>query len=154
MAIVIGTVVAWIAVTVFCLIPKKLTPFGMIFLFFTDTVLELGTFSPLHVNLKLVQVSPGVDNAVADLMFRYIELPLLLVATSNLLLHSSKIVKWAGVTAIVLFTLVVQLFLVWQGMLIFHNWNILYSAIYMCVFVAFSRVMSWVITRTSPSEAL
>lgn len=152
--IVVGSVVSWIAVAVFCLVPKKLTPFGIIFLFFCDTVCELGTFSVLNVNLKLIQLSPGVENALTDLMFRLIELPLLLVTTTNLLLHSNNFVKWGGVTAIILFTLVVQSLLAWKGMITFHDWNILYSGIYMCVFTAFSRAMAWIIMRTSPKEAL
>ncbi|MCF8566423.1 hypothetical protein LLE49_17005 [Alicyclobacillus tolerans] len=152
--IVTGTVVVWIAVTVFCLIPKKLTPFDLIFLFFMDTVFELGTISIFQTNLKWMVVGPSVDMALADLMFRLIELPLLLVTTSNLLLYSNRLVKWGGVSTIVLFSMAVQKVLVWHGMLIYRNWNILYTAIYLVVFVAFSRVMAWFILRTSPEEAL
>lgn len=149
-----SSVVVWIAVTIFWFVPKQLTPFAMLFLFFCDTVCELGTFSVLSVNLKLIQISPGADNTLADLMFRLVELPLLLVTTSNLLLHSNKLAKWGGVTSIVLFSIIVQSILVWQGILTFHNWNILYSGIYMCVFIAFSRALAWVIMKTSAKEAL
>jgi SNF family Na+-dependent transporter len=97
MPIIIGTVVTWIALTTFSLIPKKLTQFEMIFLFCVDTIFELSIFSILHVNLKLIVVEPGVSNGIADLMFRLIGLPLLLVVTSNLLLFSNKKIKWCGV---------------------------------------------------------
>lgn len=154
MAVVFATMVVWTAVAVFWLVPKELWPFEIIFLLFVDTVFELGTVAILATNLKLIQVGPGVDNLLADLMYRLIELPLLLMTTSNLLLHSNRTVRWGGVTVIILFTLLVQQFLVSHGMLIFRQWNLLFSFIYMCVFVAFSRAMTWVIMRASPRKAL
>lgn len=150
MPIAFSTIVVWIAVTVFFWVPKKLTPLEMIFLFFIDTICELGTFSILSENLKLIQVKAEVGVALADLMYRLIELPLLLVSTSNILMHSSKWVKWGGCSAIVLFSLAVQWILIRQKMLTFHHWNLLYSCIYLVVFIAFSFAMAWLIIRTSP----
>ncbi|WP_274361533.1 hypothetical protein [Paenibacillus thermotolerans] len=145
MAIIVGTIATWIAVTVFSLIPKKLTVSENIVLFFYNTIFELSVFTILHVNLKLIVVEPGIGNGIADLMFRLIELPLVLVATSNILLYSSD-VKWLGVALIVLFTLLVQLVAVYVGIVSFHHWNIIYSAISMCANVLFSRIITWAIT--------
>ncbi|KPV40860.1 hypothetical protein [Alicyclobacillus ferrooxydans] len=154
MVVVFATIVVWIAVTVFWVVPKKMLPFEIIFLFLVDTVLELGTIAVLTANLKFIQLSPGMGNLIADLMFRLIELPLLLVTTSSLFLHASKTVKWGGVTAIIVFTLLVQKLLLWQGILRFHHWNLFFSLVYMLVFVSFSRAMTWVIMRASPRKAL
>lgn len=126
----------------------------MVFLLFANTVIELGTFSILHVNMKLIQVGPGAGDSIADLMFRLIELPILLITTSNLLLHSNNVMKWGGVVGIVLFSLLVQEVLVRLGMLIFHHWNLLYSAIYLVAFIAFSRVIVSIIRKLSAQEAL
>jgi hypothetical protein len=154
MPIIIGTVVTWISITVFLLIPKKLTLFEMIFLFCVDTIYELSIFSILHVNLKLIVVEPGISNGIADLMFRIIVLPLLLVITSNLLLFSNKKIKWCGVVLIVLITLILQQILIQINTLSFHNWNIIYSGITMCSAVVFSRIMSWVIRSLDPKETI
>jgi hypothetical protein len=154
MPIIIGTVVTWIALIVFSLIPKKLTPFEMIFLFCVDTIFELSIFSILHINLKFIVVEPGVSNGIADLMFRLIELPLLIVVTSNLLLYSNKKIKWCGVVLIVLFTLIVQQILVQINTLSFYHWNIVYSGIGMCAAVVFSRIMSWIITSIGTKETI
>jgi hypothetical protein len=152
MSIIIGTVVTWIAVTVFSLIPKKLTPFEIIFVFCIDTIFELSMFSILHVNLKFIKVEPGVSNGIADLMLRLIELPLLLVTSSNILLYSNKMVKWCGVAVIVLFTLIVQQILVQIKMISFHHWNVLYSGFFICGCIVFSRIMTWIITSLDKKE--
>jgi hypothetical protein len=145
MSIIIGVVATWIAITVFSLIPKKTSLFETIFLFSVNTIFELSVFSILHVNLKFIVVEPGMGNGIADLMFRLIELPLLLVASSNILLYSTKL-KWCAVALIVVFTLIVQQTLVYLGIISFHHWNIFYSGIGMCVNVLFSRIMTWFIT--------
>lgn len=154
MPIIIGTVVTWIALTVFSLIPMRLTPFEMIFIFCADTIYELSIFSIVHVNLKFIVVEPGISNGIADLMFRLIVLPLLLVVTSNLLLFSNKKIKWCGVVLIVLFALIVQQILVQINTLTFYHWSIIYSGIAICSAVVFSRIMSWVITSIGTKETL
>lgn len=145
MAISIGVVVSWIAITFFSLIPKRLSLLETIFLFCANTVFELSVFSILHINLKLIDVEPGLENGIANLMFRLIELPLLLVASSTILLYSAKY-KWWAVTAIILFTLIVQQALLSLGILSFNHWNLFYSGLGMCLNVLFSRTMTWVIT--------
>ncbi|KIL39660.1 hypothetical protein SD70_18640 [Gordoniibacillus kamchatkensis] len=151
MAILIGTVVTWMAVTFFSIIPKKIPPFETIFLFCVNTIFELSIFSILHLNLKFIVVEPGIGNGIADLMLRLIELPLLLVASSNILLYSNK-VKWCWVALIILFTLLVQQTLEWMDIITFQRWNIMYTGIYMCVNVAFSSMMTWVITSLDKKE--
>lgn len=126
----------------------------MIFLFFVDTVFELGMFSVLHVNLQYIEVTPGVANSISNLTFRLVELPFLLVTTSNLLLHLSPILKWGGVISIVLFTVIVQQILVWMGVLNMHHWNVWYSGLTVCVAVVASRVMAALIRSVSPNEAV
>ncbi|WDL95733.1 hypothetical protein [Alicyclobacillus sp. ALC3] len=125
----------------------------MIFLFFADTVFELGSFSVLHVNLQYIQVNPGVANSISNLTFRLIELPLLLVTTSNLLLNPAPILKWGGVISIVLFTVMVQQILVWMGVLSMHHWNVAWSGVIVCVAVLASRIMAGLIRSTSSHDA-
>lgn len=152
MAIIIGTVVTWLAVIAFSLIPKRLNPLEIIFIFCVDTIFELSIFSIFHVNLKYIRVEPGINNGIADLMFRLIELPLLLVVSSNILMYSSKIGKWCGLAVIVLSSLIVQQMLVQIKMITFVHWNVVYSGIYCFVCIIFSRIMTWVITSLNSKE--
>lgn len=145
MPIIVGAIVVWIAVTFFSLIPKKLSSFETIFVFCTSTIFELSVFSILHINLRLIEVEPGIANGMADLMFRLLEIPLLLTASANLLLYRTKI-KWVAAASIVLFTLIVQQTSLRVGILHFHHWNLVYSGLGMCANVGFASLMAWVIT--------
>lgn len=152
MSIIIGTVVSWIAVTVFSLIPKKLTPFEIIFLFCIDTIYELSLFSILHVNLKFIVVEQGVSNGIADLMYRLIALPLLLVVTSNILLYSNNSIKWSGVTLIGFFIVIAQQIMVETKMITYHHWNVTYAVFFVYAAILFSRMMTWVITSIDKKD--
>lgn len=152
MPIIFALLVTWVALITFALVPKRLTPFEMTFLFFINTIFELSGFSILHINLQFIQVTPGVANALADLMFRLIELPLFLVATTNILLSSRTLFKWTGVVLIICFSVLVQQILVWAGILTLHHWNVFYSGIVLCGNIAFSSLMAWLIRRATRKE--
>ena len=152
MSLAVCVFITWSVILIFVLIPKKITGFEMIFLFFICTIFELSLFNLFHLNLHWVNVNKSVEKSLADLIMRLICMPVILVMTSNFLLYSSRILKWCLAGAVVLFCVMVQELLVWLGILTTPHWNAGYTVLMCCGDIIFARLMTWFIIYIKQTE--
>lgn len=152
MSIAVCLFIAWCTILILALIPKKLTELEMVFLFFVGTIFELSLFTLFHLNLHWMDVSKSVEKSLADLVMRLICIPVVLVITSNFLLYSSRLLKWCLATVVVLMGIMLQKTVVWLGILTTPHWNAGYTALLFCVYIAFVKLMTWLIIYMKHSK--
>lgn len=155
MALAVCILLTWIVIIILFLMPKTLSERDMVFLFFINTIFELSIFTVIHLNLKLLEVGPGVEKPFADLVLRLIMIPLLLNISANAMRYPSRILKWGITAAIILVpSYVIGPLLVKLGVLIFHNWSLFNNMLLFAGNVAFSWLMTWFITKIDTKEAI
>jgi hypothetical protein len=152
MSLAICTLITWLVIIVFSLIPKKLDEIEMVFLFFVNTIFELSIFTIFHVNLKWLEVNHSMEKSFADLVLRIGLIPIVFIITSNILLYSWKYLKWIIVLAIILAFLLINKLIVWLGILTTTHWNLLYTLIVFSSYAVFSRLMAWFIIKVGRRE--
>lgn len=152
MSLAVCVLIAWFVIIILSLIPKKLTELEMVFLYFVNTIFELSVFSVLHVNLKWIVVPHTFEKSIADLVLRFIMIPLVFIISSNILLYSWKFLKWIIVVAIILCFLFIQQLLEWLGVITIHHWNGVYTIFMFSCYAIFSRIMAWVIVHVDRKE--
>lgn len=145
MSIAVCVFIAWCTIIILALIPKKRTELEMIFLFIVGTVFELSLFTLFHLNLHWMDVSKSVEKSFADLVMRLICIPVVMVITSNFLSYSSKRLRWCLAAVVVLVGIMLQKIVVWLGILTTPHWNTGYTFLLFCGYVAFVKLMTWVI---------
>lgn len=130
MKIAIISLVTWIVIIVFAIVPKRFTLVEMAFLYLVSSILTVTIFSILVSNLHWIPASRDVEKALALHICRFIEIPLLLIMSSDILNSSLRPrIRWLIVITICIFFVVNDWILVSLGILVFKKWNYLFAFI-------------------------
>lgn len=152
MSVGVCALITWIVLIIFTVMPKKLSELDMIFLYFVNTIFELSVFTIVHINLKWLTVSHGVEESFADLILRLIMIPVVFVIATNILLYSWKFLKWMILIGIIIFFIMLSFLLEKLGVIILNHWNIFYTIIMFSSYAVFSRLMAWFIVNAGRKE--
>lgn len=122
------SVIAWCVIILFAMIPKKFTLTEMVFLYFVSSIITVAVFTTFDVNLQWVPATRNVEKSLALDVCRFIEIPLLLIISSEVL-HSSLRARWRWTiaAAICLFLTINDWILVQLGILVYRHWNYVYA---------------------------
>src|SRR4051812_33311128 len=130
MAIAIIGLVTWLVIMVFAIVPKRFTLVEMVFLYFVSSILSVTIFSILVVNLHWIPASKDMEKALALDICRFIEIPLLLIMSSDILNSPLRTrTRWLIATAICILLVVNDWILVSLGILVFRKWNYFFAFI-------------------------
>ncbi|QSO55507.1 hypothetical protein JZ785_27515 (plasmid) [Alicyclobacillus curvatus] len=152
MSLAVCVLISWCAIAVLALIPKKLSTVETVFLFFVCTIFELSVFTIFHLNLHWIMVNNHVEQSLADLVIRLVCVPVELVITSNFMLYSSRPLKFVLMVAVLLVNVLLQKTLEWLGILFTSHWHLGYTALLVCGYIVFVRLMTFFITHLKQTE--
>ncbi len=144
MSIAVLAMFACLVMIVFAIVPKGLTLIEMVFLYFIIGILTITQFTILDVNLHWVPVTRSVEGSFAIYICRFIVIPFLILL-SVCVLNSHMQAKWRMVllTTIVIVLCVGDRIYLRAGLITFHRWNEMYSALMYMVSIA----LVWLIAR-------
>ncbi|TJY42617.1 hypothetical protein E5161_07120 [Cohnella pontilimi] len=89
---------------------------------------------------------------MADLVYRLIMIPLVLIISSNILLYPWKYLKWAMALVILLSLIAMHGLEERLGIMKTPHWNMLQSVVMFSGYILFSRIMTWFILRVDRKE--
>lgn len=136
------SLISWLVTIVFAMVPKKFTLTEMVFLYFVSSILTVATFTTFDINLQWVVASRNVEKSLALHVCRFVEIPLLLILSSEAL-HSplSAIWRWTIAAAICTFLTVNDWILVQFGILMYRQWNYAYAFLEFGLFII---LVAWI----------
>jgi hypothetical protein len=143
--IFVYSLIAWIVVTWFAILPNKLPITENLCVFFGSSLLMTSAFSTLNINLNRVVTSDRLDFYFCLEFGRYIIYPLLLLLFTNIFFSArSAALRWE--TALFTFAALCSIHFSYKLLRVidFHRWNPLLS---MLMF-AFFMVAAWLLEKT------
>jgi hypothetical protein len=144
--------VTWIIIIVVSVIPKMLSEWDMVSLYFINTILVISTFTVLDLNLEYMTVSDNAEKAIGVMIYRMIAIPLVLIISANVSRYAAKFVRFVILAGIDLILIVFLQVIKGMGMITLIHWNFVDSAIMFTCFIAFSSCMAWVIVSAGKKE--
>jgi hypothetical protein len=145
MSLAVLSLMAWIVMIVFAIVPKGLTLREMVFLYFVIVILTITLFTILDVNLNWVPLTRRVEGSFAMYICRFIVIPLLVLMAACVLLSHLK-TKWrVALSAIIVMVLsgADQIYL-GLDLMEYANWNVFYSVLMYGIFVVLIwRIAHW-----------
>lgn len=87
MAVAIFVFIAWVIISVYLFIPKRLSTEENLLLFFFFTIITINIFTILDLNLQLIQHSNKREMFISFLIHRNIIIPLTLIIFANLIIN-------------------------------------------------------------------
>lgn len=136
MTLTVMALFAWIVIIVFVLIPKRFTLADFIFLYFVCVVLTITLFSHLDVNVHWVPTTRDVEKSFALHICRFIEIPLLVIMSANILHSNFRSWRRWALTAVIIAVLILGDYLMrWTDMIEFVRWNVVYSVLMYGIFI-------------------
>ncbi|WP_406945226.1 hypothetical protein ACJA3J_21465 [Halobacillus sp. SY10] len=153
MAFTVFFVCAWLIISVFTIIPKRLTLIENTFIFLTTSVININWTWIINEELKYVKITEDPSNYAGFLIFRSIIIPTLLMVQLNLYNPSSSPVKKAliliaSVLCLVLLTILSRVLDVSD----YKDWNLGFDAIYYVSLHLFSIGVSKLIRKSTRIE--
>lgn len=153
MAFTIFFVYAWLIISVFTIIPKRLTLIENTFIFLTTSVISINWTWIINEELKYVKITEDPSNYASFLIFRSIIIPTLLMVQMNLYNSSSSPVKKAliliaSVLCLVLLTILSRVL----DVSVYKDWNLGFDAIYYVSLHLFSIGVSKLIRKSTRIE--
>ncbi len=135
---------AWFTIALFCLIPKRLAVFDLVFMYMVTLIMTTIVFTLFDLTMHTVIIPRTVTTSFAVIMCRLVTIPLLIMMAVNALLSvvhkkarfAAAIVIWL---AVVVFDWMLNLLhvIVYQKSLMWHVVSTL------CVYFAFITVTYW-----------
>lgn len=145
MAVFVYSLVAWIVIVLFAILPKKLPITENLCVFFCCSLLLTSTFEILALNLQRFVTTDRLDFYFCREMGRYIIYPVLLLVFTNVF-FSVRLTAMRWGTAILTFAALCSVHFLYRliGDLTFNQWNSLFS---MLMFIFF-MVAAWLFEKT------
>lgn len=146
MQLPIFVLIAWLTVSVFALIPKKLDTVDFLFLYFISFILTTSAFTLFDVNLHIVTISRTAAGSAATIVSRMITIPILIMAAVNALQPGGH--RWSRGFAIICWLTLAGLdwLLNRYHVIQFHNWNTWHASISYLTFIAIAWFLMWCFT--------
>ncbi len=130
MVLAIFVLIAWIIISVYLLVPKKLTLVENIFIFFSATILIINIATIVDLNLGLVQSSKVPEKFLAMWLQRNIIDPIFIVIFINFIFYNIRVIKKMGIMLIVILVLnLVEFVAIQLGVKTYKGWNTLFANI-------------------------
>lgn len=147
MAFTVFFVTAWLLISIFTIIPKRLTVIENSFLFLLTSVISIHWTWIVNEELKYVQITKDPVDYAGFLIFRSVIIPTLIITQLNLYSFPSSVIK----KAIVLSTSVLCLLLLTilsksLGVSTYEDWNLAFDVIYYIALHALS-IVTWKLFR-------
>lgn len=145
MAVATLCIITWIVIIVFAIVRNRFTLVEIVFLYFTSCILTVTIFAILVVNLQWVPAGDSVEKAIALDICRFVEIPLLLILSADVLNSSLRRHKrWLIATLIGTLLVINDWILVSLGILEFRKWNYFYDFIAFLFFIStMSLIARW-----------
>ncbi|MFC4799643.1 hypothetical protein ACFPA1_09765 [Neobacillus sp. GCM10023253] len=142
MSLALLAMVTWLVMIVFANIPKRFTLTEIIFLYFVSSIMTVTVFTLFDENFQWVTATRNVEKSLALDICRFVEIPLLLIMSSEVLINSSLRVGWRWTIAatICLFLTVNDWILVQFGILEYRQWNYVFAFLDYGMFIV---LMAW-----------
>ena len=105
MAVAIFVFIAWVIISVYLLVPKKLSTEENLLLFFLFTIITINIFTILDLNLQLIQHSNKVKLFISFVIHRNVIIPLALIIFVNLIINFESKMKKIILTVLIFLTL-------------------------------------------------
>ena len=139
--------IAWLIISVYVFVPKKLSMEENILLFFFFTIITINIFTILDLNLNLIQHSHNVVMFISFWLHRNIVIPLSLIIFVNLILTlKSRLEKIITTVIVFLIVYLVDLLAFGIGLMTCYSSNLYFaSAIVLAVLMLLAFLtMKWV----------
>lgn len=145
MTVFIYSMVAWIVIVLFAILPKKLPITENMCVFFCCSLLMTSTFSTLTINLQRFVISDRLDFYFCREIGRYIIYPVLLLAFTNVF-FTARLAAMRWGMAILTFTALCSVHFLYRllGDLTYNRWNPFLS---MLIFIFFMAA-AWLFEKT------
>lgn len=142
MSIAIVCLVTIFVIIVFAIVPKRFALVEMVFIYFVSSILTVTIFTLIDINLEWVQASRDVEKALALHICRFVEIPLLLILSSDFLNSPVRArFRWTIAAGVCLFLTINDQILLGLGILVYNKWNTLFAFL---DYGAFIIVMAWI----------
>ncbi|HEY8910216.1 MAG TPA: hypothetical protein VIM51_08050 [Desulfosporosinus sp.] len=105
MAVAIFVFIAWVIITVYLFVPRRLSTEENLLLFFFFTIITINIFTILDLNLQLIQHSNEVKMFISFLIHRNIIIPLALIIFVNLMSNIGSKTKKLIITVLIFLTI-------------------------------------------------
>ncbi|WEG10987.1 hypothetical protein PU629_12450 [Pullulanibacillus sp. KACC 23026] len=148
MSLALFTLIAWIIMIVFVIVPKWLTITESFFLYFVIGILSVALFTILDVNLHWVPVTRDLEKSLDLDICRFIIIPLLIImAAGSFNSPLRAILRWM-IGAVILALLLLDDWVMQRcGLIDFRQWSYLYSFLMYGVFMAVMTLIARWFTR-------
>ncbi|UOQ92125.1 hypothetical protein MUO14_16720 [Halobacillus shinanisalinarum] len=131
MAFAVFFFASWLVLTLFLVIPKKLSIIENTFVFLIILVISINWTWIIYEEIKLIKSTEETMEYTAFLLFRSVIIPMILVTQLNLLCRANKFTKSLLILSTSLAILLLLTFLsTFFNMANYIKWNIGYDAIY------------------------
>ncbi|MBX0358295.1 hypothetical protein [Halobacillus sp. Nhm2S1] len=149
MAFTVFFVCAWLIVSIFTIIPKRLTIIENSFIFLTTSVISINWTWIINEELKYVKITEDPTNYAGFLFFRSVIIPTLLMVQLNIYSASSSTMKKglviaASVLCLLLLTILSRVLEVST----YKDWSLVFDVVYY-VFLHFISIGVWRLIRKS-----
>jgi len=155
MNLAIFVLIAWIIITVYLLVPKKLNLNETILLFFFYTIITITIFTIIDLNLKLIQHSNKTESFISLWVHRNIIIPMSLIILVNLILtFTSKVKKYISIILSFSVLYSIDLLAYWLGQKTYHGSNQYFaSAILDTTLILIAYVMMKLVKKLPEGES-
>ncbi|ULL16887.1 hypothetical protein DVH26_22030 [Paenibacillus sp. H1-7] len=148
MSVFVYSLIAWIVISVFAILPKKLPLTENLCVYFCCAILMTSTFTTLTMNLQLLVNSNRLDFYFCREIGRYIIYPVLLLVFTNIFFTVKlAVMRWGA--AILTFAALCSVHFLFRfiGDLTFIRWNSLFSMVmflfFMCAAWLFEKAFAF-----------
>ena len=148
MALALFAFIAWVIITVFCLIPKRLLIEENITLFFIYNIIVINIYTILDLDLKLITPNNETDMFISLWLHRNIIIPLSLIIFVNLVINSTTRIR-KSFTSVVAFLILyfIEVLTLWVNIKTYSGWNLYLTAVTMTALMLVAFMIMKLITK-------
>ncbi|WP_394219067.1 hypothetical protein [Halobacillus trueperi] len=153
MAFTVFFVCAWLIISIFIIMPKRLTLIENTFIFLTTSVISINWTWIINEELKYVKITEDPANYAGFLIFRSLILPTLLMVHVNLYNASSSVMKRGLVfTASVILLLLLTILSRALEVSTYKDWNLGFDVVYYVILHFFSIGVCKILRKSTRNE--
>jgi len=147
-ALALFAFIAWVIITVFCLIPKRLLIEENITLFFIYNIIVINIYTILDLDLKLITPNNETDMFISLWLHRNIIIPLSLIIFVNLVINSTTRIR-KSFTSVVAFLILyfIEVLTLWVNIKTYSGWNLYLTAVTMTALMLVAFMIMKLITK-------
>jgi hypothetical protein len=146
LAIALFSLIAWLTLIIFMLIPKKLSITENIIMFFCITLIVVSVYTVKGLNLRLVHHSYKPELFISLIIHRNLIITIGLMIFINLFAHSQARRAKIAVSVITLLVLYfTELLTIFTGVKVYTGWNLYLAALNLAAYMTISIFLTkWI----------